>query len=262
MSVVGQTYTPAEIIVVDDYSTDATPDALDDLRKEIQTDLTVFRHPHNRGVSAARNTGIRNSSGEWIAFLDSDDEWLPEKLEAQHEFHSDNPDFKISQCDEIWIRNGSRVNKRDIHQKQGGYIFKESLQLCLVSPSAVIAHRSLFHEIGFFDESLPACEDYDLWLRVLTKYPIGYLAEPLLKRYGGHDDQLSSRYWGMDRWRVQAMEKHLESELPHDWKVALYEELINKLKVLYQGATKRDKPEAGIYKEKLNTYQDALKRLR
>lgn len=258
-SVLRQTSPPAEIILVDDGSTDATPQVLRSLQKSETPDILLLTHSQNRGVASARNTGIRQARNEWIALLDSDDEWLPEKLARQVTYHLEHPGLKISQCNEQWIRSGKPVNKRKIHRKMGGRIFIESLKLCLVSPSAVLLHRSLLDEVGYFDETMPACEDYDLWLRVLTRYPIGLLNEPLVTRYGGHPDQLSSRYWGMDRWRVQAMEKHLDQALPAEWKIALYQELIAKLKVLSEGAAKRGKPEAATYQKKIERYQEALK---
>jgi len=257
-SVFRQTAPPAELIVVDDGSTDDTPGTLEALRKTADGSFRIITHRENQGVSAARNTGIRTAGTDWIALLDSDDTWHPEKLARQMAYHRDHPDLKISQCNEQWIRDGKPVNKRKIHRKTGGRIFVESLKRCLVSPSAVLMHRSLFEDIGYFDESLPACEDYDLWLRVLTRYPIGLLDEPLVTRYGGHPDQLSARYWGMDRWRVQAMEKHVDRPLPPDWKAALYRELVAKLEILCQGAEKRDKPEAVRYREKLHTYRVEL----
>lgn len=257
-SVLGQTRIPEEIILVDDGSTDETPDVLEKMRKSSPELIRVLTHEENRGVSAARNTGIQESSGGWIALLDSDDEWKPGKLGEQVNYHRGHPDLIISQCNEIWIRNGRRVNKRDIHRKQYGRFFQGSLKLCLVTASATIMHRDLFREVGHFDTNLPACEDYDFWLRVLKRYPIGLLDEPLVIRYGGHSDQLSSRFWGMDRWRVEAMEKHVDCDLPREWKIALYEELISKLSILQQGATKRNKPEAEIYQRKIEHYSARL----
>ena len=261
-SVEAQTHPPKEMIIVNDGSTDATGEVIDELTHAVDVPVQAMEFPQNRGVSAARNVGVRRANSDWIALLDSDDEWMTEKLERQAEFHRAHPDLKVSQCNENWIRNGRRVNKRDIHKKVGGRIFTESLKLCLVSPSASIIHRALFDEIGWFDESLPACEDYDFWLRVLVRYPIGLLDEPLLTRYGGHEDQLSSKYWGMDRWRVQAMEKHLDEDVPQDWKIALYEELVAKLEVLHQGADKRQKPEAHEYARKIREYSERLRKLR
>ncbi len=258
-SVLKQTRPPEELIIVDDGSTDATPETLTALWQEAPDLIRVERHEENRGVSAARNTGIRRGTSGWIALLDSDDTWKPEKLERQERYHRAHPELLISQCNEIWIRDGERVNKRDIHRKREGRYFTDSLKRCLVTPSAVMIHRRIFRHIGYFDTDLPVCEDYDLWLRVLVRYPIGLLDEPLVIRYAGHPDQLSAKHWGMDRWRVAAMEKHLEEDLPEDWKLALYQELIAKLQVLYQGAAKRDKSSAEIYRKKIDRYSQGLK---
>ncbi|MBD3274011.1 MAG: glycosyltransferase [Candidatus Marinimicrobia bacterium] len=258
-SVLKQSYRNFELILIDDGSVDGTADVAIEYTNTTDEDIKLVQFKKNRGVSAARNAGIQSASGEWIALLDSDDEWESEKIEKQVEFHQHNPNLVISQCNERWIRNGKYVNKRKIHRKKSGRIFRESLKLCLISPSAVFFHKDLVNEIGFFDESFPVCEDYDYWLRVLRKYPVGLLDEPLLTRYGGHEDQLSSQYWGMDRWRVKAMEKHLNAEkMPENDRAALYKELINKLSVLYQGASKRKKPEARKYAEKLAQYEKAL----
>jgi glycosyltransferase involved in cell wall biosynthesis len=261
-SVLKQSYRNFELIIVDDGSDDETVDVATEYIKTAEEDIKLIRFEKNRGVSAARNAGIQNASGGWFALLDSDDEWHAEKLERQVGFHKQNPNLVISQCNERWIRHGKYVNKRKIHRKKSGNIFKESLKLCLISPSAVIFQNDLVSDIGFFDESFPVCEDYDYWLRVLRKYPVGLLDESLLTRYGGHKDQLSSQYWGMDRWRVKAMEKHLAAQrMTESDRIALYKELINKLNVLYQGAVKRKKPEARIYAEKLAQYEKAVRTL-
>lgn len=262
-SVLNQSYKNFELIIVDDGSDDGTPDVLAKLAAGSDADIISLQFEENCGVSAARNAGIRAASGEWIALLDSDDEWDADKLEKQMKFHQQHKGLVISQCNERWIRNGKQVNKRKIHRKKSGRIFQESLKLCLISPSAVFFHKNLVKNIGFFDESFPVCEDYDYWLRVLRNYPVGLLDEALLTRYGGHDDQLSSRYWGMDRWRVKAMEKHLDPyKMPVHDLVALYKELISKLNVLYQGALKRKKPAAQEYAKKLAQYKKALTALK
>ncbi|MEA3500414.1 MAG: glycosyltransferase, partial [Candidatus Marinimicrobia bacterium] len=194
-SVLNQTYKPLEIIVVDDGSTDKT----DDILKSYSDKIKVI-HQKNSGVSAARNNGIKNSVGKWIALLDSDDEWLPNKLQLEVDYINKNHRINILQTEEIWIRDGRRVNPKKYHKKISGDIFKKSLELCLVSPSAVIFKRSLFDEIGDFDEELPVCEDYDYWLRTSLKYHVGLVNKFGIKKYGGHSDQLSQKYWGMDRF--------------------------------------------------------------
>jgi glycosyltransferase involved in cell wall biosynthesis len=236
-SVLHQIRPADKIIVIDDGSTDATLSVL----KRYGDKITII-HQDNQGVSSARNRGIEHAFGDWIALLDSDDEWLPEKLAIQESWIKEHPGFRICQTEEIWIRNGKRVNPMKKHQKIHGDIFFPSLKQCLVSPSAVMFHCSLFHETGGFDEDLPVCEDYDLWLRVSVKYPVGLLKEPGILKYGGHRDQLSRSRWGMDRFRVYAMEKLLNEnpDLSPDKKEAVLHELIRKVTILKAGAEKRD----------------------
>jgi glycosyltransferase involved in cell wall biosynthesis len=205
-SVLTQNFRDFELIVVDDGSTDDTPRLL----QEYGDAIRVFRQ-ENRGVSAARNAGISVSRGALIAFLDSDDLWLQGKLARQVEFFKAHADALICQTEEIWVRNGRRVNPGKRHRKRGGMIFEPSLDLCLVSPSAVMVRRELFDRVGLFDESLPACEDYDLWLRVSCRFPIGLIETPLIVKRGGHADQLS-RAWGLDQFRITAILKLLNGD--------------------------------------------------
>jgi len=234
-----------EIIVVDDGSEDQTASLLNRYLPQIK----IIRQ-QNRGVSAARNTGIRSATGEWIALLDSDDEWLPQKLEQAERYIQQHPACKIFQTEEIWIRNGRRVNPRNKHKKKDGFIYKESLPLCIVSPSAVVIKRLLFDELGFFDETLPVCEDYDLWLRVARKHKIGLDPLPGIIKYGGHTDQLSGKFWGMDRFRIKAMEKQLsDPELPDEMRIWTLEEIISKLNVLISGYEKRGRNNVELQKK-------------
>ncbi|MCK5479891.1 MAG: glycosyltransferase family 2 protein, partial [Gammaproteobacteria bacterium] len=188
--------------------------------------------------------------------LDSDDCWLPHKLERQQFLLRTNPQAKICHSDEIWIRNGKRVNPMKKHAKRGGYIFKHCLPLCAISPSSVIIRRDIFNEIGLFDESLPACEDYDFWLRICAVYPVLYTDEPLMIKHGGHEGQLSRRYWGMDRFRIRALEKILASgTLNAENHAAALAMLLEKIRIVVKGADKRDNTElAGTYRNKLHDY--------
>jgi GT2 family glycosyltransferase len=148
---------------------------------------------------------------EWIAFLDSDDEWLPHKLERQCEALERHPQYRFCHTDEIWIRRGRRVNPMKKHAKHRGYIFDQCLPLCVISPSSALIHRDLFDRYGTFDPELPVCEDYDLWLRICAREPVLYVDEALLLKFGGHEDQLSQAYWGMDRFRIRALENLIRS---------------------------------------------------
>ena len=254
-SVLDQTFPALEIVVVDDASTDHTPEILEKYSDRIK----VITNGSNSGVSFARNAGIQVARGDWIAFLDSDDEWSPAKLEHQKQFHDAHPTLLISQSDEIWIRNGVRVNPMSKHKKIGGWIFEACIPLCIVSPSAVIIHKRVFEYIGLFDVNFLACEDYDLWLRIALHYEIGFLDEKLVTRYGGHEDQLSRKYWGMDRFRITAMEKHVDSDIDPAWKKTLLEELHFKCGVVAAGAKKRNNQESAIlYLEKQKRIQSRL----
>jgi glycosyltransferase involved in cell wall biosynthesis len=203
-SVLAQDFDDYELILVDDGSTDGTPG----LERAFAGRLRYVRR-ENRGVSAARNAGIRGAHGAHIAFLDSDDQWLPGALRAHDEFIRANPALRIHQAGEIWVRGGRRVNPKGRHRKPEGDIFLRSLDLCLVSPSAVVMERGLFDEYGMFDEALPVCEDYDMWLRVSARELVGLIPEPFVLKYGGHADQLSRSVWGLDRYRVYAILKLL-----------------------------------------------------
>ena len=250
-SVRAQTLAPHEVIVVDDGSTDNT-------RALLASDFPEVRYIYqqNHGVSHARNTGIRAASGDWIALLDSDDRWKPDKLQRQQQALHANPAYTLCHSDEIWIRNDKRVNPMKKHAKHGGRIFRYCLPLCVISPSAALIQRALFTEVGLFDESLPACEDYDLWLRICARYPVLYVDQPLLIKTGGHADQLSRRYWGMDRFRIQALENILAAGvLDKQDHAAALQTLQEKLAIMIQGAEKRDNHIlAGQYRDSLNKY--------
>ena len=135
-----------------------------------------------------------------------------------------------------------RVNPMKKHRKPNGWIFDQCLPLCCVSPSSVLLHRGVLDRIGVFDPHLPACEDYDLWLRIFSVYPVLLVDQPLLTKYGGHDDQLSRRYWGMDRFRAHALIKLLESgSLDNGQAQNARTMLLKKLTILMNGAKKRGK---------------------
>lgn len=255
-SVLAQTRPADEIIVVDDGSTDHTPAMMARLFPQITYHVQL-----NKGVSAARNAGIRIARGDWIALLDSDDEWLPDKLERQEKALLENPEYSLCHGEEIWIRHGKRVNPMQKHRKFGGWIFEKCLPLCVISPSATLMRRSLFDRVGFFDETLPACEDYDLWLRICAHYPVLFLEEPLMNKYGGHPDQLSRRYWGMDRFRIRALEKVLrDPQLSPENRIATLETLIQKIEIYLEGAQKRGKiADIEDYRVKLHAFQALLK---
>ena len=235
-SVLVQDFADFELLIVDDGSTDATASKLVKLGSRVRICSTP-----RKGVSAARNTGVNGSAGRYIAFLDSDDLWLPGKLSRQIAFMEEHANVQVCQTEEIWIRNGIRVNPKAIHQKPSGDVFVRSLDLCLVSPSAVMMRRELFQRLGGFDESFPVCEDYDLWLRIAVELPIPLIPDALVIKRGGHPDQLSHSMWGMDRYRVLTLRKLLRAGLGRSRRAAVLEVLRRKVGVLANGARKRGK---------------------
>ncbi|MDP7038172.1 MAG: glycosyltransferase family A protein [Myxococcota bacterium] len=255
-SAMTQTRVPKEIVVVDDGSTDHT--------KEIISTYPQIRllSQENKGVSAARNNGIRSLDTEWIALLDSDDAWSPEKLDAQIQTLKKNHKWRICHTNEIWVRRGRRVNQMNKHAKYGGKIFEQCLPLCCISPSSVLLHHTVFTDYGYFDEDLPACEDYDFWLRLTQKEEVCFVNRALTVKYGGHADQLSRQFWGMDRFRIQAMEKLLRNGgLSKQHEQATLKILASKMRIYIEGARKREKSEdVALYCQKwenifLESYQ-------
>jgi glycosyltransferase involved in cell wall biosynthesis len=246
LSVLAQTSKPKEVIVVDDGSSDKTWNVLKNLGfsiSESQKKFLRYIYKKNGGVSSARNVGIELSSSEYIALLDSDDQWKPTKLEVQFSsLKKESFSFRVSHTNEIWIRNGIRVNQHKKHRKNGGDLFEKCLKMCCISPSSALIHRSVFNDLGNFDESLKACEDYDFWLRYCAFEQTHFVNERLTIKNGGHSDQLSQLYWGMDRFRIYSLEKLLKNKKLSRSKYELaLTELILKLKILMNGSMKRGK---------------------
>ncbi len=217
-SVYAQTYSPKEIIIIDDGSTDATVNIQNDFPK------IIYIYQKNRGVSSARNHGIKSAKYEWIAFLDSDDEWHEDKLQKQMEFHQKNPDILISYTDELWIRNGIQTKTPKKYKKIGKNIFLENLSYCNIAPSSVVLHKTLFEKVGFFDEALEVCEDYDLWLRISSRYKVVLIRKKLIKKYAGHDEQLGFKK-GMEAYRIRVLEKLYNICMSQEKKILIEKEL-------------------------------------
>ena len=238
-SVYMQSLLPYEVIVVDDGSNDGTKEWVKQKYPNVK-----YIYQKNSGVSSARNKGIKIARGDWIALLDSDDEWLPNKLIEQTNKIKSNLDVKILHSNEIWIRNGVRVNQMKKHKKSGGYIFEKCLDICRISPSSVMLKKEIFDYIGTFDESLKVCEDYDLWLRITSKYPVCFLDIPLIKKYGGHSDQLSKAHDGIEFYRIQSLQKILESKILSKPQTLLaINMMVNKMNIYASGLEKRNKTE-------------------
>ena len=189
-SVLNQTYKDLEVIVVDDGSTDNT--------EEIVKSFTDFKihyicHKHNRGASAARNTGIKASRGEYIAFLDSDDEWLTEKLDKQMKiFVSESSEVGVVYTGDYYVDGKDKKIKKVHIPRKEGYIYEELLAGNYVgTPSALLVKKECFTKIGVFDEDLSGCEDYDMWFRIAKYYKFRYVKD-LLVVCLIHDNQITA----------------------------------------------------------------------
>ena len=255
-SVIAQSFKSIEIIVVDNGSSDGSVNML---KKNYPTVKLI--HEHKSGVSASRNKGIMYAKNTWIAFLDSDDAWDQKKLEKQiNLLHNSHDKYRLIHTNEIWIRNGKKINQMKKHQKFGGYIFNECLALCCISPSSVLIDRRIFDDMGLFNENLPVCEDYDMWLRICSKEEVLFIDEKLTFKYGGHKDQLSKSYWGMDRFRVNSIENLiLNYDLNTDQKNKSMATLIKKLKIIINGAKKRNNSSViSEYTKKLKYWEEFI----
>ena len=255
-SVIAQSFESIEIIVVDNGSSDGSVKML-----KKYYPIVKLIHEHKVGVSASRNKGIKYASNPWIAFLDSDDAWDQKKLEKQiNLLHNSHDKYRLIHTNEIWIRNGKQINQMKKHQKFGGYIFNKCLSLCCISPSSVLIDRSIFDDMGLFNENLPVCEDYDMWLRICSKEEVLFIDEKLTFKYGGHKDQLSKSYWGMDRFRVNSIENLiLNHDLNTDQKNKSMATLIKKLKIIINGAKKRNNSSVvNEYTKKLKYWEEFI----
>ena len=246
-SVLNQTISVNEIIIVDDGSDDGTSEFVHSNYPNIKY---IFQS--NSGVSAARNTGIKAASSNWIAFLDSDDAWVTNKIQKQITELELNPEMNFCHSNEIWIRNGREIKQKNTHKKFGGYIFDKCLDKCRISPSTVICRKSLLIKLNGFDEDLAICEDYDLWLRITSNNPVIYIEKPLIIKYGGHQDQLSRNSEGIESYHIKSLEKLLKQDFPSEHRIAMENMLINKLKIYANGAKKRGR---------VNIYNKFIKRI-
>jgi glycosyltransferase involved in cell wall biosynthesis len=175
-SVLRQTYDDFEVVIVDDCSTDETKATVEEYEDDR---IRYVSHDENRGASAARNTGIKRSSGEYVAFLDSDDEWHPKKLEKQiSTFAETSPDVGV-------VYTGFYKQYEDMRElgnvpSKRGDIFEDQLMKDCVNPtSTVMVHSDCFDIAGTFNTELSARQDYDLWIRISRYFKFDFVREPL-----------------------------------------------------------------------------------
>ena len=188
-SVLAQTYSDFEIIVVDDGSTDDTAAKLRPYLDRLQ-----YVVQQNRGVAAARNTGIRRAQGEFICFLDSDDLWEPGKLEAQLRFAKDHPEYALISTEIRGFDADKKFvgqSKASMYEIRNGLVSEHLLFGNWIQTSTVMVRGTCLDEVGWFDEDVGQFgEDWLLWMRVASKFPIYFLPEPLVL-YRFHSGQLT-----------------------------------------------------------------------
>jgi glycosyltransferase involved in cell wall biosynthesis len=240
-SVLAQADVEFELVVVDDASTRD----LAEMRAVISgSGHGWISHAINQGPAAARNAGEIALSPEvkWVAFLDSDDEWLPNKLSRQVQWTKQNPQLRIFQCREQWIRNDQPAKRPRHLMEPEGEIFSDCVARCCISPSAVMLRRDLFDEVGGFDERYRVCEDYQLWLRIARGEAVGLLDEVLAIKYGGAEDQLTAMVPAFDRWRLRALLEIFPSA--GDRQDLVLSGIAEKARILERGAAKQGRAEA------------------
>jgi glycosyltransferase involved in cell wall biosynthesis len=202
-SVLNQTFQDFEIVLVDDASTDNTPEVVRGLG---DARIKYIRHEVNKGEAAAANTGVGSSSGEYIAFLHDDDEWLPDKLDQQVRLlESSPPTVGAVYTGFLRVDRSTRKPLKEVIPSKRGNIFAEMASHNWVGPpSTVVLRRECFERVGLFDESLVIGPDYDMWIRVSKEYQIEYIQAPLV-HYLVHDHRKSSN--------CQLMIEGLETQL-------------------------------------------------
>lgn len=234
-SVLSQTYKNYELIIVDDGSTDKTKNLIS------ANENIIYLYQQNQGVSAARNFGVCKSKGKFIAFLDSDDEWHPEKLEKQIRFLENDNSLRAVHTNELWVRNGISVNQPKRFKKGGGDQFIACLDHCIIAPSSILIEKTLFNLLGGFRNDYEVCEDFDLWLKLTSLYRIGHIEEDLITKYGGHEDQLSTRFVAMDYWRIKSLDwVSANRNLSAQQVLSCKKVILKKAKILLKGYKKHN----------------------
>ncbi|MCS7204343.1 MAG: glycosyltransferase family 2 protein [Leptospiraceae bacterium] len=227
--------------------------------------VRIYRNTRTKGPAGARNLAIEQSQYEWLAFLDSDDLWHKEKLYYQWKFLSKRPFLKACHTKEQWYKN-QKFNPTPKRLEPGtGKFLVEAFRHCLISMSSIMIHKSVFEEIGYFDEELIAAEDYDFWIRYLVHYPIAIIPNihrrsPTLKRSGGWAQ--TSQTKNIDVFRLYSLLKVYEHyfEKLDPWEK---EELLKQIQYRYRIVqTQRQKYEFSEKTNKIYTkIQEKISRL-
>ncbi len=248
-SVLSQTCSDFEIIVVDDGSDDNTPGILQEFKErasELRPEISVLiiRQIHSGMAGQVRNRGVKDAAGSLIAFLDSDDLWVPEKLELQTACFRNNPQVQIVHTREHWRRGEKTVSQKTQKHLRKGDVFLHALEKCILGPSTVMMKSELFRATGGFHESTEIAEDYEYWLRLTASCLVDYLEAPLTIKRAGKWDQLSEKYGQIEIFRINALKRLVEEKLlPRERVSDASEALARKCRIYAAGCLKRGKVE-------------------
>lgn len=242
-SVRSQTFTDYEIIVVDDGSTDDTPSLAE------SRDLRYIRLEHTGMPGLVRNRGAAQAKGKLLAFLDSDDLWMPDKLSRQLLLHGCDTmlgraeqNNRITHTREQWLRNGKVISQSKLRHRRSGSLFEDSLVKCIIGPSTVVMDASFFARTKGFRDDLEIGEDYEYWLRITPEADVGYVDMPLTVKRAGHGDQLTEKYGHIEYFRISALKDLVDSRFYSEPRLtAARRELARKCGIYAAGARKRGK---------------------
>lgn len=254
-SVLNQTYKAKEIIVIDDGSTDGTETLFP------MDGVTYHKVKHSGFPGDIRNIGVEYSTGEYLAFLDSDDTWFENKLEKQAYYFNNHSSCRLLHTKELWIMNGKTISQKKRKHKRSGDIFKESLQGCILGPSTVLMERKLFLEFNGFNPIIEVGEDYDLWLRITNSVEIDYIDDELITKNAGHRDQLSFKYGYIEPFKISVLEDLISNyNLTDINKLIAIESLITKYDIVINGCNKRSNSlESKLFTDRKETFLQSIK---
>lgn len=207
-SVLGQTAPPYEVIVCDDGSTDGTPELIE---STFGNAVTVLRLPH-RNASAARAEGLARARGDWLAFVDADDTWVPHKLETQLAYLARHPEVRHISSDGVYVSSDRVLRESWLSdyfnpvRELCGDLFPLLIERCFVLMSSVLVERNAYHEVGGIDPQMVYSHDYDLWMRMWARYPAAVLPDRLIT-YFWSPNALSRRYEARHRDNLELMRR-------------------------------------------------------
>ena len=268
-SVSHQTFRNFELIVVDDGSDDKTRNLptvdVEAAYPESGTPAPPHEPPdggfryvrieHTGMPGAVRNAGAKVARGQYIAFLDSDDVWLPEKLSLQ--IAQMQKGGALSHTRELWLRDGRTISQSSQRHKRRGKLLEDSLKKCVIGPSTVMIDRDFYMQSGGFREDIEIAEDYEFWLRLVPYCTVEYIDTALTVKRAGHGDQLTEKYGHIEIFRIHALKKLVDDMyfVGEDQKTAR-KELSRKCAIYANGARRRGRlEEARKYEDYAKDYR-------